>query len=52
MGLRAVGLAYPDPFTHRVTAIRGPVAEFFEIFWVRAGRLSPSFSVITGAGRS
>lgn len=28
MALRAVGLAYPDPFTHRAVAIRAPVENF------------------------
>jgi len=32
MGLRAVGLAYPDPFTQRVTGILAPVEEFLEYF--------------------
>lgn len=32
MGLRAVGLAYPDPFSHRTTTIRAPVAAFLEYF--------------------
>ena len=32
MGLRAVGLAYRDPFTRKPVAIRAPVAEFLEYF--------------------
>ena len=32
MGLRAVGLAYQDPFTHQPVAIRAPVAAFLEYF--------------------
>lgn len=32
MGLRAVGLAYSDPFTRRMTSIRAPVEEFLEYF--------------------
>ena len=32
MGLRAVGLAYRDPFTGKPVAIRAPVAEFLEYF--------------------
>jgi len=32
MGLRAVGLAYQDPFTRRPVTIRAPVEEFLEYF--------------------
>ena len=32
MGLRAVGLAYLDPFSRRPVAIRAPVAEFLKYF--------------------
>ena len=49
MGLRAVGLAFNDPFSHRPVAINAPVAEFVKYFGFAPDVYRPEFKSLPAA---
>jgi len=52
MGLRAVGLAYLDPFSQRMTSIRAPVEEFVEYFGFAPDVYRVQFQSLPGRSES